>query len=61
MSKEQEGSLPPEERTPQPYSLSVRYPDQASSEPPYNAAQELIFRNEELALSVLFLRVRLRT
>ena len=58
MSKEQEGSLPPEERTPQPYRLSARYPDQISSETPYNAAQELIFRNEELELSVFRLQLR---
>ncbi len=58
MSKEPEGSLRPEEATPRPYTLAAPYPDEASSAPPYQEAQELIYQHDERALSVFRLQLR---
>ena len=56
MSKEPEGSPAPE--APRPYTLAARYADETSSGPPYTEAQELIYRHEQLELSVFRLQLR---
>ncbi len=56
MSIEEERPLPSSEVQSDQYTLSVRYPNEHSSSRPYRKAQDLIFQNEQLALSVFRLR-----
>ncbi len=58
MSKEPEGSTPSPEVPPHSYTLSARYPDEASSAPAYQEAQELIYQHDQLELSVFRLQLR---
>jgi hypothetical protein len=58
MSKERGRILPPKEEEPKPYSLAARYPDEQSSEHPYYESQQVIFENQQLALSVYRLQLR---
>ncbi|MDP9314451.1 MAG: hypothetical protein M3R24_26835 [Chloroflexota bacterium] len=56
MSIDRERPLPSPEAQSDRYSLTARYPDQYSSSRPYTQAQELIYQNDHLALSVFRLR-----